>query len=217
MDALLSLNGRATLPLDILVGLTLLSVAPFVVMTTTSFLRIAVVLSLVRSAIGASALPPNASLTALSLALSCVVMGPTADRIVHDAVVPYQAGHLTQAQMFARAQAPLRVFMLRQTQVRDIRLFANAAHRPINERVEQVPLTVLIPAFVVNELRNGFGIGLALYLPFIAIDLAVAAILMGLGMMMLSPNVVSLPCKLLLFVLVDGWGLVCGGLVTSFR
>lgn len=217
MDALLSLNGKATLPLDLLAGLTLLSLAPFLIISTTSFLRITIVLSLVRSAIGASALPPNATITALSLALSCLVMGPTADAIVHDALVPYQAGHLSQSQMFMRAQTPLREFMLRQTQVRDLRLFTSVAHRPASERLADAPLTVIIPAFVVNELRNGFGIGLALYLPFVAIDLAIAAILMGLGMMMLSPNVVSLPCKVLLFVLVDGWGLLCGGLVRSFR
>ena len=116
-----------------------------------------------------------------------------------------------------RATRPLRAFMVRQTKSRDIAVFARVAHRPPEETVQDVPLTVLIPAFVVGELRSAFAIGVALYLPFVAIDLAVAAILMGLGMVMLSPPVISLPCKLLLFVMVDGWALVCGGVVQSFR
>jgi len=217
MDALLSLSQHASLPLDTLAGLTLLSLAPLLLMMATSFVRIAVVLSLVRSAIGASALPPNAVLSGLALMLTFVVMAPTGQRIVHDALEPYQRGAISRTQAFARAEEPLRAFMLRQTQQRDIALFAKVAERPRTEALTAVPLTVLVPAFVVNELRNGFGIGLVLYLPFVAIDLAVSAILMGLGMMMLSPPVISLPCKLMLFVMVDGWGLVCGGLVQSFR
>jgi flagellar biosynthetic protein FliP len=217
MDALLSLSQHASLPLDTLAGLTLLSLAPLLLMMATSFVRIAVVLSLVRSAIGASALPPNAVLSGLALMLTFVVMAPTGQRIAHDALEPYQRGAISRAQAFERAEQPLRAFMLRQTQQRDIALFAKVAERPRAEALTAVPLTVLVPAFVVNELRNGFGIGLVLYLPFVAIDLAVSAILMGLGMMMLSPPVISLPCKLMLFVMVDGWGLVCGGLVQSFR
>lgn len=217
MDALFSLRSHAGLPVDVLAGLTLLSIAPFAIMVTTSFLRITVVLSLVRSAIGASALPPNAVITALSLGLSCAVMAPTGRAIMHDAIAPYEAGRLSQARMYAAAQEPLRTFMQRQTQRRDLALFGRLQHDPERIDPDRPPWTVLVPAFVVNELRCGFGIGFALYLPFVAIDIAVAAILMGLGMMMLSPNVVSLPCKLLLFVLVDGWAMVCGGLVTSFR
>lgn len=217
MDALLSLSRHASLPLDTLAGLTLLSLAPLILMMGTSFVRIAVVLSLVRSAIGASALPPNAVLSGLALVLTFVVMAPTGERIMHTAVEPYQLGSISRTVAIERAQLPLRNFMLRQTQRRDIALFAHVAHRPAGEAITAVPLTVLIPAFVVNELRNGFGIGFVLYLPFVAIDLAVSAILMGLGMMMLSPPVISLPCKLMLFVMVDGWGLVCEGLVQSFR
>ena len=217
MDAFLSLTNHTALPLDLLSGLLLLSIAPFVIVMSTSFVRIAVVLSLVRSAIGASALPPNAVLTGLALVLTLVVMAPTGDRIMHDAVTPYSAGKITRSTAIERTEAPLRTFMLRQTQRRDIALFAHVAHRPAGERPNATPFIVLVPAFVVNELRNGFGIGFALYLPFVAIDLIVASLLMGLGMMMLSPPVVSLPCKLLLFVMVDGWALVCGGLVESFR
>ena len=219
MDDLLTIanHGRAALPLDVLAALTLLSVAPFVLVLSTSFVRIVVVLSLVRSAIGASMLPPNAVLTGLALVLTCVVMTPTFESLQREAIRPYAAGKLTQSAFLDRASRPLRGFMVRQTKARDVAVFAHVAHRPESEPVSDVPLTVLIPAFVVGELRSAFAIGVALYLPFVAIDLAVAAMLMGLGMVMLSPPVISLPCKLLLFVMVDGWALVCGNVVESFR
>jgi len=219
MDALLTLagHGRSSLPLDVLAGLTLLSIAPFVLVLSTSFVRIIVVLSLVRSAIGASSLPPNSVLTGLALILTFVIMTPTFERISHDAIEPYAKGRLSQHAFLERATEPLRAFMLRQTKIKDLGIFAHVAHRPVHEVPRDTPLTVLVPAFVVGELRNGFAIGVALYLPFVAIDLAVAAILMGLGMFMLSPPVISLPAKLLLFVLVDGWALVCNGVVSSFR
>ena len=219
MDELLSIAGRnhALVPLDVLAGLTLLSIAPFVLVLSTSFVRIVVVLSLVRSAIGAATLPPNTVLTGLALVLTFVIMTPTFERIERDALHPYAAGAITQRRFLERAAEPLRAFMLRQTKRRDIDVFARIAQRPAEEAPERTPLTVLIPAFVVGELRSAFAIGVALYLPFVAIDLAVAAILMGLGMFMLSPPIVSLPAKLLLFVLVDGWALVCNGVVASFR
>lgn len=218
MDGLLTIASRshAAVPLDVLAGLTLLSIVPFLLVMCTSFVRIVVVLSLVRSAIGASALPPNAVLTGLALALTLVVMTPTAQRIEREAVDPYARGALSQSQALARATEPLRAFMVRQTRVADIDLFERVARRS-PEPVERVPIAVLVPAFVVGELRDAFAIGFALYLPFVAIDLAVAAMLMGLGMMMLSPPVVSLPVKLLLFVMVDGWAMVCGGVAGSFR
>jgi flagellar biosynthetic protein FliP len=192
MDDVLSLagGGHAALPFDVLAGLTLLSVAPFVLVLSTSFVRIVVVLSLVRSAIGASSLPPNPVLTGLALVLTAVIMTPTFERIDREALRPYAAGALTQRQFLGRAAEPLRAFMLRQTKRRDIAVFAGIARRPADESPAAVPLTVLVPAFVVGELRNGFAIGVALYLPFVAIDLAVAAVLMGLGMFMLSPPVI---------------------------
>lgn len=219
MDDLLQLahHGRSALPLDVLAGLTLLSVAPFVLVLSTSFVRIVVVLSLVRSAIGASTVPPNTVLTGLALVLTLVVMTPTFEAIRHDAIRPYSAGRISQSAFLTRAAEPLRAFMLRQTKARDVGVFARIARRPGGELARDTPLTVLIPAFVVGELRSAFAMGVALYLPFVAIDLAVAAILMGLGMVMLSPPVISLPCKLLLFVMVDGWTLVCNGVVQSFR
>ncbi len=218
MDGLVTLSshaGRSGLPLDILAGLTLLGIAPFLLVMTTSFVRIVVVLSLVRSAIGASSLPPNAVLTGLALVLTFAIMTPTFGRISHDAVDPYSRGKITQRTMLARGFEPLRQFMLRQTHAKDLVLFARIAH--VETAAARTAPSVLLPAFVVGELRSAFAIGFALYLPFVAIDLAVAAVLMGLGMFMLSPPVISLPCKLLLFVLVDGWAIVCHGVVQSFR
>ena len=218
MDGLLTIanHARATLPLDVLAALTLLAIAPFIVVMSTSFVRIIVVLSLVRSAIGAAALPPNTVLTGLALVLTMTIMSPAMTRISNEAVQPYAKGKITQAQFVDRAMAPLRAFMLRQTRLQDVALFERIAHRA-PEPAANAPVPVLVPAFVVGELRDAFAIGFALYLPFVAIDLAVASILMGLGMFMLSPPVISLPAKLLLFVMVDGWALVCGGVVSSFR
>jgi flagellar biosynthesis protein FliP len=213
--AVLPLGGHAVLPLNLLVTLTLLSLAPLLLVMCTSFVRIVVVLSLVRSAIGASALPPNAVLTGLALILTFVVMAPTGERIRHDALEPYARGAISPSQAMTRALAPLRSFMTRQARSADVALFERIAHR--KKMNGSVPLRVLIPAFVVGELRSAFAIGFALYLPFVAIDLAVAAMLMALGMMMLSPPVVSLPLKLLLFVMVDGWAILCGGVAASFR
>ncbi|HTX59478.1 MAG TPA: flagellar type III secretion system pore protein FliP [Verrucomicrobiae bacterium] len=209
-------HGHASLPLDVLAGITLLAIVPLLLVTCTSFVRIVVVLSLVRSAIGASALPPNAVLSSIALILTFVVMSPTLGAIRREAVEPYARGTLPASQALARAMLPLRAFMLRQTRLEDIALFERIAHRS-PEPPQNVPVEVVIPSFVVGELRSAFAIGFALYLPFVAIDLAVAALLMGLGMMMLSPSVVSLPVKLLLFVMVDGWALVCGGVAASFR
>jgi len=218
MDAVLSAAGlaHATLPLDVVAGLAAVALIPLLLVMCTSFVRIVCVLSLVRSAIGASALPPNAVIVGLAFVLTIVTMGPTLTRVRAEALEPYARGRASPSQTFERAASPLRAFMLRQTRADDVLLFERVARR-----APAVPsaasLDVLIPAFVVGELRSAFAIGFALYLPFVAIDLAVAAILMGLGMMMLSPPVVSLPVKLLLFVMVDGWALVCGGVVASFR
>ncbi|HZV77404.1 MAG TPA: flagellar type III secretion system pore protein FliP [Candidatus Babeliales bacterium] len=204
------------MPLDLLVTLTTISLVPLLLVMCTSFVRIVVVLSLVRSAIGASALPPNAVLTGLALVLTLVVMAPTVQSIRRDAIEPYSRGTMTTSQAVAEAIVPLRAFMLRQARTADLALFERVSRlRPAP--AVRLPLTVIVPAFVVGELRTAFAIGFALYLPFVAIDLAVAAMLMGLGMMMLSPPVVSLPVKLLLFVMVDGWAMLCGGVAASFR
>ena len=217
LAAVASRGAHAGLPLDVLATLTLLGIAPFVLVMTTSFARIVIVLSLVRSAIGASSLPPNAVLTGLALALTFVIMTPTFERISHEAIEPYARGAISQRAMLGRAFEPAAAVHApsdarqrhRALRADGARLTARAPRSP--------PARVLVPAFVVGELRSAFAIGFALYLPFVAIDSAVASILMGLGMFMLSPPIVSLPCKLLLFVMVDGWALVCGGVVGSFR
>ncbi|MDH2909207.1 MAG: flagellar type III secretion system pore protein FliP [Candidatus Eremiobacteraeota bacterium] len=209
-------GSHATVPLDVLLSLAFFAVLPLVLVMCSSFVRIVVVLSLVRSAIGASALPPNTVLTGLALVLTMLVMAPTLQRIDKGALAPLQAGRISQGAALERAVVPLRAFMLRQTHLADIALFTRAARLP-QLSPKLTPLQILIPAFVVGELRSAFAIGFALYLPFVAIDLAVAATLMGMGMMMLSPPVVSLPIKLLLFVMVDGWALLCVGVTTSFR
>ncbi len=218
MDALLHIATRAnaTLPLDVLTALTILAIAPLILVMCTSFVRIIVVLSLVRSALGTSALPPNTLLTGLALVLTVVVMGPTFARINHDALIPYSHGKLSASAFLAHAAEPMREFMMRQIHHDDLTLFEHLAHRH-DTRLRDIPPTVVLPAYVVGELRSAFAIGFALYLPFVVIDMSVAAIVMGLGMMMLSPSVLSLPVKLLLFVMVNGWALVCGGVAASFR
>ena len=220
MDGLFAVahHAEGALPLDVLVSLTLLSIVPFLLMMCSSFVRIVVVLSLVRSAIGTSSLPPNAVLSGLALVLDARRDGAdAARRSRHDAVEPYAHGRLSQSQALDRATQPLRAFMLRQTRLSRYRTLRTRRASARTCPPHSAPLVVLVPAFVVGELRSAFAIGFALYLPFVAIDLAVSAMLMGLGMMMLSPPVVSLPVKLLLFVMVDGWALVCGGVATSFR
>jgi flagellar biosynthesis protein FliP len=208
--------GHPAQPLDLLAGLTLIAIIPFVLIMTTSFLRIVVVLSLIRQAIGTPSLPPNTVLTGIALVLTFLVMSPTIQTISRSAVGPYLQGRIDQGRMLANGEAPLKTFMLRQTRRSDLDLFSRIAHRGADDP-RTLPFEVVSPAFAVSELRSAFTIGFALYLPFLAIDLAVAAILMGLGMMMLSPTVVSLPCKLLLFIMVDGWAVVLGGVATSFR
>jgi flagellar biosynthetic protein FliP len=219
MDSLLNLantTAHGGSPLNILIGLTLLGVAPFLLVMMTSFIRIIVVFSLVRQAMGTQSLPPNVVLTGLALIMTFLIMTPAITKITNTAITPYNQGHISQHQMVDRAIVPLQDFMIRQTREKDIVMFMRIGHLKAKSH-KDVPLVALVPAFVVGELRAAFTIGFALYLPFLAIDLAVASILMSLGMMMLSPPIISLPCKLLLFVMVDGWTLVCGGIASSFR
>lgn len=219
MDDILSITGgsvHANSPLNILIGLTVLGLAPFLLMLMTTFVRIIVVFSLVRQAMGTQSLPPNMVLTGLALILTFLIMTPTIQRISATALTPYAHGKINQRQLVDRGLVPLREFMMRQTRDQDLRAFMKVGRLKPGLRGD-APIVALIPAYVVGELRAAFVIGFALYLPFLAIDLAVASILMALGMMMLSPPIISLPVKLLLFVMVDGWSLVCMGLATSFR
>jgi flagellar biosynthesis protein FliP len=209
-------GGQFALSLQLLVVLTVLSVVPAILLMATSFTRIVVVLSLLRSAIGIPNLPPTQVLLGLALFLSLFVMAPVWKHIESDAVSPYLAGTITQDQAFTAGAAPLRQFMLTQTKQDDLQLFVDLARLPRPATADQVPNEVLLPAFVTSELKTAFSMGFLLFVPFLVIDLVVASALMSMGMVMVSPTQIALPFKLLLFVLVDGWVLIVGSLVKSF-
>lgn len=200
---------------QLVIGLTVLSLAPGILMTVTSFTRIVVALSLLRTGIGAPGVPPNPVIISLALFLSFFVMQPTFEKAWDAGVAPYADGRIDERQALERASAPLRGFMLAQARPEDLALFVQLSGKPAPERAS-VPMGVLIPAFMISELRRAFEIGFLLLLPFLVIDLAVSAVLMAMGMMMLPPTSIALPMKIIFFVLVDGWSLVAGSLVKSF-
>jgi flagellar biosynthetic protein FliP len=211
--------------LEIMFAVTILSIAPALLVMVTSFTRIVIVLSFVRRAIGTQELPPNQVITGLALFLTFMVMTPTITAIKRDALDPYTSTspsqQISQATAFARAEGHLREFMFGQARIQDIRLFMDITKQPKPKdgkswMREDVPTTVLIPSFMISELRRAFIMGFALFLPFLVIDLVVSASLVSMGMMVLPPFLISLPFKILLFVLVDGWHLVIGSLVQSF-
>jgi flagellar biosynthesis protein FliP len=205
-----------TLSLQTLLMLTALSFLPAVLLMMTGFTRIIIVLSLLRQAIGTQGAPPNQVLIGLALFLTFFVMSPVLDKIYADAYVPFEKQEIELTEALERAGKPLKEFMLRQTRESDIALFAKLANAPKVETPEQVPMKVLVPAFVTSELKTAFQIGFMIFIPFLIIDLVVASVLMSMGMMMVSPVIVSLPFKLMLFVLVDGWALLIGSLAQSF-
>ena len=201
--------------IQLVLMLTVLSLAPGLLMTVTSFTRMVVALSLLRTGIGAPGVPPNPVIISLALFLSFFVMTPTLEKAWHDGVEPYNKGKITEEVAFEKTAAPFKAFMLKQVRDDDLKLFADLANKKIESR-EQVGLGTLAPAFMISELRRAFEIGFLLLLPFLVIDLAVSAVLMAMGMMMLPPPTISLPLKIIFFVLVDGWALVAGSLVKSF-
>ena len=196
--------------------ITLLSLAPSLLVMVTGFTRIVVVLSLLRGAIGAQGTPPNVVLIGLALFLTYFVMQPVLDQAWQTGLLPLSEGKVAEIEGMRLAAEPFRKFMAINVRPDDLRLFSDLAHLPLPASVTEAPWRTLIPGFLVGELRRAFEIGFLLYLPFLVIDTVVASVLMSLGMMMLPPNVVSLPFKLIFFVLVDGWRLVCGSLVQSF-
>lgn len=200
---------------QLVIGLTVLSLAPGILMTVTSFTRIVVALSLLRTGIGAPGVPPNPVIISLALFLSFFVMQPTFEKAWDAGVTPYADGKIDEQMAMDRTSAPLRDFMLAQVRNEDLKLFVELSAKPPPERAK-VPMTILIPAFMISELRSAFEIGFLLLLPFLVIDLAVSAVLMAMGMMMLPPTSIALPMKIIFFVLVDGWSLVAGSLVKSF-
>ena len=205
-----------SLSIQTLLFLTSLTFLPAVVLMMTSFTRIIIVLSLLRQALGTVQAPPNQVLIGLSLFLTLFVMAPVLDRIYNDSYLPFSQNRITLDQALERGAVPLKAFMLRQTRESDLALFAKLAQQPPIENAEQVPLRVLVPAYVISELKTAFQIGFVVFIPFLIIDLVVSSVLMSIGMMMLSPVIISLPFKLMLFVLVDGWNLLVGSLVQSF-
>jgi flagellar biosynthetic protein FliP len=207
-----SVSGKA---ISLVLMLTVLSLAPGILMTITSFTRIVVALSLLRTGLGAQGVPPNPVIISLALFLSFFVMAPTFQKAWDDGVSPYSNGRIDETQAFQRTAEPFRVFMLGQVRNDDLGLFTKLSGKPPVARAE-TPLPTLLPAFMISELRRAFEIGFLLLLPFLIIDLAVSAVLMAMGMMMLPPPTISLPCKIIFFVLVDGWALVAGSLVRSF-
>ena len=208
--------GDLAIPLQILLLLTLLSFIPALLIAMTSFTRIVIVLSLLRQALGVQQIPPNQVLIGLALLLTVFIMRPVGERLHTQVVQPYLAQSLTTPAALQQAVEPLRDFMLRQTREKDLALFIQIAHASRPSTPADVPLTALLPAFVIIELRTAFQIGFLLYLPFLVLDLVISSLLVSMGMMMLPQTLISLPFKLMLFVLVDGWNLIVGSLVRSF-
>jgi flagellar biosynthetic protein FliP len=206
--------------MQIIVVLTVLSLAPAILLMMTSFTRIVIVLSLLRQALGTQQLPPNQVMIGLAMFMTFLVMGPTWQRVNDEALRPYMDGNISQKDALERAQVPVREFMITQIHKAgndtDVDLFADFAHQPKAEKWEQVSTTTLIPAFMLSELKTAFLLGFQVYLPFLVIDMVISIVLISMGMMMLPPALISLPFKLLLFVLVDGWHLITQSLMGSF-
>lgn len=204
------------LPVETLVFLTLLTFIPAILLLMTSFTRIIIVLGLLRNALGTPSAPPNQVILGIALFMTFFIMSPVIDKIYQDAYIPYSQNQITMQEGLTTAAKPLREFMLTQTRENDLSLFVNMSHETNIQTREDIPLKVLIPAFVVSELKTAFQIGFTIFIPFLVIDLVIASTLMALGMMMVPPATVSLPFKLMLFVLADGWHLLLGSLAQSF-
>jgi flagellar biosynthesis protein FliP len=209
-------NGLTERVIQLIALMTVLSLAPSILVMVTSFTRIVVVLSLLRTALGTATAPPNTVLVSLALFLTAFVMGPAFQRAYDVGVKPLINNEITTEQAFERSSVPLRDFMLKNVREKDLTLFVDMSHEARPAKPEDLSLRVLVPAFMISELKRAFEIGFLLFLPFLIIDLVVASVLMSMGMMMLPPVVVSLPFKLIFFVLVDGWSLVAGSLVQSY-
>ena len=208
-----SATGRI---IQLIALLTVLSLAPAILMMVTSFTRIVVVLSFLRSALGVQQTPPNMVMVSLALFLTGFIMAPTMERAYNDGIAPLIENRIDESEAFTRTVAPVRGFMMRQVRDQDLALFLDLSGTPKVEKPEDIPLRVLVPAFMISELRRAFEIGFLIFLPFLIIDMVVASVLMSMGMMMLPPIMISLPFKLIFFVLVDGWYLIAGSLVQSF-
>lgn len=203
--------------LQILLMLTILTLAPAIIMMTTAFIRIIIVLHFVRQAIGLQQVPPNQILIGLALFLTFFVMRPTYDVVMSDGVKPFLEKKITQEQFYKNIEQPVKTFMLKQTRTKDLELFLKISKVVPPKNRQELPMSVVVPSFIIGEMSRGFEIGILIYIPFIIIDMVVSTILMSLGMMMLPPVSISMPFKLLLFVMIDGWSLIIGSLVKSFN
>ena len=206
-----------SLPIQTLLALTSLTCLPAVLLMMTGFTRIVIVMSLLRHALGTQTAPPNQVIVGLSLFLTMFVMSPTLDRVYAEAYLPYSTNQMSFNDALTRAEVPVKSFMLKQVREPDLALFARLAKRPAAEKPDEMPFTVVVPAFVTSELKTAFQIAFMIFIPFLVIDMVIASVLMSMGMMMLSPVMISLPFKLILFVLVDGWNLLIGSLIASFH
>jgi flagellar biosynthetic protein FliP len=205
-----------SLSLQLIILMTVLALLPSMLILMTSFTRIIIVLSLLRQALGTAQTPPNQVLVGIALFLTLYIMNPVLQKIYDEALLPVQNEEISFDVGLDRAIVPLQEFMLGQTREKDMLLFMEMAEQPAVDEMSDIPISILVPAFITSELKTAFTIGFLIYIPFIIIDLVVASVLMSMGMMMLSPMMISLPFKLLLFVLVDGWGLVTGSIVSTF-
>ena len=203
--------------ISLLLAISSISLAPFFLISTTSFVRFAIVLGMIRNAIGTNQSPPNPVIISIALFMTFYVMTPTWVNVYENAIIPYQNSEITQRVAFQKGIEPFRSFMLRYTRQQDLALFIEFSKIPKVTNIQEVPIYVLIPAFMISELKTAFQIGFMLFIPFIVIDLVVSNILLSLGMFMLSPVMISLPFKILLFVLVDGWNLITRGLLNGFQ
>jgi flagellar biosynthesis protein FliP len=209
-------KGGLSTPFQILILLTILSILPAILICVTSFTRLIIVTHFIRQALGTQTMPPNQVLIGLSLFLTYFIMQPVGERINQEALQPMMNGKITEMQALDQACVPLRQFMLRYTREKDLALFLNIAKQQKPRDLRDIPMRVVIPSFMISELKTAFQIGFVLYIPFLVIDMVVASILLSLGMMQLPPVMISTPFKILLFVMVDGWSLVIGSLVRSF-
>jgi flagellar biosynthetic protein FliP len=209
-------GGSLSATMQILLVLTVITLAPSILIMVTSFTRIVIVLHFTRSALGTQTTPPNQIIIGLALFLTFFIMSPVFIQINTNAIQPLSKGEITKEEAFDAGTAPLRTFMLEQTKVKDLRLFMDITGIEEVDDVEDIPITVIIPSFIISELRTAFIIGFLIYIPFVVIDMVVASTLMSMGMMMLPPTMISMPFKILLFILADGWNLIVGELVKTF-
>ena len=210
------LDGNNIPTLNIIFLLTIIALLPSIVVMVTSFTRIIIILSFLRNAMGIQQVPPNVVLAGLSLFLTIFIMGPTLNQINVQAYLPYRQEQITQEEALKRTTVPLKEFMLRQTEKGTLNMYLDMAGQELTDKVEDLPLTVIVPSFMTSELKHAFLAGFLIYLPFLLIDMVTASILMSMGMVMLPPAMISLPFKLLLFIAVDGWELLFSSIVKSF-